>query len=1316
MSRNNSISPSRLSDASGVKTGPLSLQDSSCDPRIQVWADVGGTFTDCFVVIAQRRRSAKVLSSGVIRFAVVARSRDGSIKIHPDTTFPNLPDDFWNTSRVSRLEKDGQTTFLGIVTQFDAAESTLRLSPREFSIAAGDVIELAPQIEAPVLATRLLLGTALTTPLPPVDVRLGTTRGTNALLTRRGANTALLVTAGFADVLRIGEQDRPDLFELAICKPPPLTERTVEVVERLDGHGNVLVDLDLEKLRTDLEGLRAARIESLAICLMHAHVSDVHEQAVERLARELGFDQISRSSEVAPLIKLVSRAETTTLDAYLNPILSDYVARVLQQFGGLQTCRLQLMTSAGNLVTAEDFRGRDSILSGPAGGVVALAHVAKAAAVDAAIGLDMGGTSTDVSRFDGRVGRRFESRVAGLRVMTSMMDIQTVAAGGGSICEVLDGRMAVGPDSAGAAPGPACYGRGGPLTVTDINVLLGRLPVDRFPFPLDRDAALRRLEQVAAKLPGIQDLDTLAEGFLQIAITHMAEAVRTVSTAEGNDVRKMSLVGFGGAAAQHLCRIADSLGMTTIIDHPDCSTLSALGMGLADVGRVVTRGIYEPIGHQTRHLLTRISAELRQDALQQLKSEWGNAESACFRYECDIRYVGTESPLAIPMEPSESLVDRFHRMHLKTFGYDRPHRAVELVALRCEATLGSSLNSIVATDAVHESNKLHPTTHHGTIERRDLQAGDQIEAPAMIISNDSTLVVEPNWVGQVLPGGIIRLIHDPADVADVEAVMPHASDDPVLLEVITRRLQGIADAMGEVLRRTSVSVNVKERRDYSCAVFRGDGSLIANAPHVPVHLGAMGHTVRHVMKRYPNMSAGDCYLSNDPFSGGSHLPDVTAVTPVFCDEHVKRGHPDFFVASRAHHAEIGGRTPGSMPPDARSLAEEGVLLRDFAFVRDGTRYENELRKRLQDGPYPSRNVEENLADIAAQQAAGLEGVSGLVEMSRVHSVVEIDRYMQRLLDVAAETAATWIASLPNEPMRFCDELDDGTTIKVCLTRDNQRLTIDFTGTDTVHPFGFNATPSIVNAAVLYVVRSVSGSNLPLCEGVLRDIDLVIPPGLLNPPGDEDPTKCAAVVAGNVETSQRVVDVLLGALHVAAASQGTMNNVLIGDATFGYYETIGGGSGATPFADGVDAVHTHMTNTRITDPEVIEQRLPLRLHRFAIRLGSGGEGRFRGGDGMIREMEFLRPLTLSLITGRRTRDPYGIDGGSSGKRGRNTLVHQGRSIELPWATTIHVEEGDRLILETPGGGGWGSETRRPVPPHENLSIQAPSNQTSNGKER
>ncbi|KAA1261407.1 Acetophenone carboxylase gamma subunit [Rubripirellula obstinata] len=1269
-----------------------------------VWADVGGTFTDVIVIDdLGNRHSTKTLSSGLV-YATVVSTDDNCV------TVDKLPaadcDGFWNQAKWSC---GGEAC--GIVT--DNRDHTLKLTSDTSLPSIGETIVLDAQIEAPVLAARMLLNVPINQPLPRLSVRLGTTRGTNALLTRGGVRTALLVTAGFRDVLRIGEQQRNDLFSLDIVKQQPLTCDVAEVAHRMDADGNVLKSIDVQKLKTDLAAFRQKGVQSIAIALLHAHTNDEHERNVESVARECGFTSVSRSSEVAPLIKLVSRAETTTLDAYLNPILSTYVDRFSKQFGG-DSCEMLLMTSAGNLVKPDQFRGRDSVLSGPAGGVVALAQVARDSGSRAAIGLDMGGTSTDVSRYQGKVGRRSESTVAGLRIMTPMMDIHTVAAGGGSICGFDHGRMTVGPDSAGAMPGPACYGHGGPLTVTDINLLLGRLPESKFPFRLDRSAAESKLAEIAQAMSRqamgkdwSENLPSLAEGFLDIAVTHMAEAVRTISTAQGSDVRSMTLVGFGGAAGAHVCRVAQQLGMTRILDHPDAGLMSAIGMGMADVGTTITRGVYRTVDEFSPSDAKAMMDDMYVEATKVL------GRTPVHRAEFDLRYVGTESTLAIEafvelaeMEQVhfvESLKQRFHQRYRDVFGYDQRERPIEVVSIRCDYVIKSlsPMNDVRTVTRERGSDAMASLWQEGRwidaplIDRDAVMPGESIPSPAMVVGQHSTLLIESGWIGKVSANGVIELVHAASQNEannqknNLEKSHPKKSpaDDPVMLEVVARRLQGIADTMGEVLRRTSISVNVKERRDYSCAVFSADGSLVAGAAHVPVHLGAMGHTVRHMMTSFPTMSDGDCYVSNDPFTGGSHLPDVTLVTPVFAAPGTSDTKPEWFVASRAHHAEIGGITPGSMPPGATCLAEEGVLIRDFPLIRSGKDQRDQLRQILSSGPYPSRNPDENMADLAAQSAAGVDGVRNLRELCETVGKPSLSKLMRRLLDVAAEQTKQFINTLPSEPCRFEDRLDDDTKIGVTISKQSERLLIAFDPTP-LHPRGFNATPAIVTAATLYVLRCICPSDLPLCEGVLRCIDLQIPQGLLNPPAHSDPNKCAAVVAGNVETSQRLVDVLLGAFGEVAASQGTMNNFLVGDDNFGYYETIAGGAGATANAPGADAVHTHMTNTRITDPEVVETRLPIRLHRFEIRSGSGGVGIHRGGEGLIREFEFLKTLTVSLLTNRRTTRPYGIEGGGDGQPGRNILLRSNTETELPPCVTIEVATGDRLIIQTPGGGGYG----------------------------
>lgn len=1298
---------------------------------MKAWIDVGGTFTDCFVVDEHGiRRRTKVLSSGATKGSVhelrqlpaesggVPNRQDISQRFVYDPLRQGECDNFWAGFDFHLLNSSGQVEETIRIERSFGSSGILQLAnPLSKQPQPGATYEIRSELEAPVLAVRRLLDCPPTQNLPPLEVRLGTTRGTNALLTRSGRPVGLLVTAGFGDCLRIGTQERTDLFSLAVQKPLPLTELVIEIPERLAADGSLLVPLDEQAARSALHELWSHGIRSLAICLLHAYRNPNHEQRLAELARELGFTDISLSHEVAPFIKLVARAETTTLDAYLNPILDSYVARVWDQFGGPDVCQLRLMTSGGQLVRADKFRGRDSILSGPAGGVVALASLLAAIRssqpqLTGVIGFDMGGTSTDVSRCEGTLVRQFETRKAGVRVLTPTMAIHTVAAGGGSICRCEGGRLLVGPESAGSDPGPACYGRGGPLTVTDLNLILGRVAEDRFPFPLSRDAALQRLCAIQSELAGagvhFASEEALAEGFWNIAVHHMAEAVRTVTTAEGADPRRFGLVSFGGAAGQHACAVAAALDITSVVDHPDASVFSALGMGLAPIGRITSRGIYRPLDSLQPHEWQSILDELREQAVAELRGDVPDHCDIHFRETCDVRYQGTETSLEIEIDPIESLAQRFDQQHLQVFGYMRENRSRECVAIRVEAEYRAG-DSISLLPPLRESF-VTPVKHTKVFcqgqwwqaqfwHRETLPCGAMLVGPAVVASQSSTLVIEPGWRAVSWNDGTWMVQRQELEGEQRQEAIQYlasakASDrfeTPVQLEILASRLQGIAEQMGEVLRRTAVSVNVKERLDYSCAIFRGDGTLVAGAMHVPVHLGAMGHTVRNIMQAYPQMAAGDCYLSNDPYAGGSHLPDVTAVTPVFVGR--QHGQADFFVASRAHHAEIGGIAPGSMPPNATCLAEEGVVIRNFALVRDGVAHWEALEQLLAHGPYPSRNPQENLADIAAQIAAGQRGVNDLVALAHQFGVEQLDQWMSMLLELAAEAIEDCFAVIGEEGTKcsFKDWLDDITQIQLTIERCRKGIVVDFAGTSDVHPRGWNATPAIVTAAILYCLRCLSHRNLPLSEGILRRIELRIPAGLLNPPSNSDPARCPAVVAGNVETSQRIVDCFFGALGVAAASQGTMNNLLIGDATFGYYETICGGAGATANAAGASAVHTHMTNTRITDPEVLELRYPLRLHTFAVRRGSGGAGKFPGGDGVTREIEMLAPLTVSLLTSRRgLKPPYGCQGGQPGASGKNLWIHSdGTSELLPAVAHLEMLPGDRIRIETPGGGGFGT---------------------------
>jgi 5-oxoprolinase (ATP-hydrolysing) len=1291
-----------------LTTGDLSVHDVH-----RVWVDVGGTFTDCFVTDPDgNQRVGKVLSSGLVKGSVgIASNRNTVI----DADGRREPDGFWIGAQLQVESRDGDIMSSRVVG-YTAADGALQLqSPLSDAPKAGSMYQLDTGLEAPILATRMLLGIGLAAPLPPLDVRMGTTRGTNALLTRTGADVALVITKGFGDTLEIGTQERPRLFELDIRKPEPLTRRVLEVDHRLAADGTVLIDIDPQQIRDGLRRLHDAGVESLAICLLNAYQHNQHERLIELIAREIGFRQISISSDVAPLIKLVSRAETTTLDAYLNPILREYLDTVWKQFGGRETSRLRLMTSGGQLVDANDFRGRDSVLSGPAGGVVALASVGEMMrngplATRGVIGFDMGGTSTDVSRYEGQLVKQLESRKAGVRMMTPMMAIHTVAAGGGSVCHVDLGRLFVGPSSAGSLPGPACYGNGGPLTVTDLNLVLGRLIADRFPFQLDTEAARVGLTQAQVELAeagvSFESLESLAEGFWRIAVNHMAEAIRTVTIAEGSDPRTMTLVSFGGAAGQHACAVANTLGIKTIFDHPHSSMFSALGMGLAPVGRFASRGVYRKLSGCDDETIAGIVQELSDQAENDLASDIASDSRFDRLATVELRYVGTEGTLPIefaasPPWSAKRLETAFSERHRQSFGFVDPQREIELVTVRVDVQIESEHNiaqSFPRQTHRRGSERSVPLFTDGQwisaqfFDRESLEPGCLVDGPAVIAGTHGTMVVDPGWNCMVCGDNslVIQVDDDTDSIPEktASAVIEQTSDaaEAIELELVARRLEAIAEQMGEVLRRTAVSVNVKERLDYSCAIFDRQGVLVAGAMHVPVHLGAMGHTVRGMIEKYPTMYPGDSYVSNNPYAGGSHLPDVTVVAPVF----VRDGAdvPDYYVASRAHHAEIGGITPGSMPPEAVRLEQEGVILDNLPLVRNGRSFSDAVRNLLETAPYPSRNPDENLADLAAQVAAGRRGASDLVQLAEQAGIDALDRRMTRLLDLAAESLAPILARFRDQAHRFTDLLIPDCPITVSLQSHGDRLRVDFSGTAPTHPRGWNATPAIVSAALLYVLRCLSDRPLPLCEGVLRHIDLHIPPGLLNPTAADPLGKSPAVVAGNVETSQRIVDTLLGAIGVAAASQGTMNNLLIGDDRFGYYETICGGAGATMTGDGASAVHTHMTNTRITDPEILEARYPLRLWRFAIRPHSGGAGQHSGGNGVIRDIEILRPLTVSMISSRcGENSPYGLHGGQPGKPGQNRLQRRGDWLELPASFTLQCIADDRLCIETPGGGGW-----------------------------
>jgi len=1251
--------------------------------RWKLWIDVGGTFTDCVAESPDGRTvHHKTLSSGVVKGRAEVGTNERTIF---DPRRSDDPVGVWNGYKVRVA---GQ---LDTVQNFEPGKLTLTTA----TIAPGDSYELVSSESAPLVAIRYLLGRSINDELPPIDVRLGTTRGTNALITRTGARTALITTLGFRDVLRIGYQARPDLFALDIKKPDELYVTVVEVSERVDASGRVLVDLDLDDARRQLNELHEQGIQSLAIVLLHAGANPTHELQLTELAREIGFDSHSASHQISSIRKIVPRGDTTVIDAYLNPILEQYIASIRSTLHPESS--LHFMTSSGGLASIDQFRGKDSILSGPAGGVVGVAHVAKQLDRPAAIGFDMGGTSTDVSRWSGDFDLEFETEKSGQRIATPMMAIETVAAGGGSLCQFDGVRLTVGPKSAGADPGPACYGRGGPLAVTDINFFLGKILPSAFPFSLDATAVQQQLEQQCEQVfVATGDSMTpveLAEGYLRIANASMAEAIRCVSVEKGIDPRDDLLVAFGGAAGQHACAVADELNIREIALHPSAGILSAQGIGLARITVHEERGVYRNLADVSDSELRALFLQLETSAASQLALHATDIE---FSHYLDLRFAGLDAPIRIRKPTDSDFRNAYERQFLARCGYLPTSQQVEIVVARVVATQKNASQSISSTATDVRTVPTPCSTQKvvfggariaaNVFDRNDLNPGDEIAGPAIVTEAISTIVIDPGWSATQMSVGEL-LLRRQSKTPATEQQYDTAKADPVLLEVFNKRFAAIAMQMGSTLRATSRSVNVKERLDYSCAIFTAVGELVVNAPHIPVHLGAMGATVRHVIDTM-ELRPGDVVVTNDPYHGGSHLPDVTVVTPVHGDD----GELLFFTASRAHHAEIGGISPGSMPAFSKNLEEEGKLIRATKVIDAGESRLDELERLLSEPPYPSRDPQLNIADITAQIAANRKGSESLLSFVLHYSWPVVAAYMNFIQSAAEQKTRQAIERLPNGERTFTDCLDNGTPITLTLTINHDSARFDFTGTGAVLAGNLNANPAIVTAATLYCLRLLINEDIPLNNGVLRPIELRVPECLLNPPAHEDPLQCPAIVAGNVETSQRIVDVILGAFGIAAASQGTMNNLLFGDETFGYYETICGGAGATPTSNGADAVHTHMTNTRLTDPETLESRFPVRLRRFVIRENSGGQGIYRGGNGVIREIEFLKKLRISILTQRRGQfAPYGINGGKPGKVGANYVLREGKEPDrLSNLETLEVDPGDVIRFETPGGGGCGEK--------------------------
>ncbi len=1175
--------------------------------------------------------------------------------------------------------------------------------------------------DAALQGIRHLLGLATDAPIPTgliAAVKMGTTVATNALLERQGDRTLLLITQGFRDALRIGYQNRPQLFARRIVLPELLYERVAEVRERVSAGGDILVPLDLAGTRTALAAAHAAGIRAVAIVFLHGYRYPEHECQAAALARDLGFTQVSVSHQVSPLPKLVGRGDTTVVDAYLSPILRRYVERVAAELG---SARLLFMQSNGGLADARHFQGKDSILSGPAGGLVGAVRTAAEAGFDRLITFDMGGTSTDVAHYAGAYERAFDTQVAGVRLQAPMLHIHTVAAGGGSICRFEGGRLRVGPASAGANPGPACYRRGGPLTLTDCNLLLGRIQPDGFPpvfgpdqrQSLDREVVVQRFQVLAEEVRAATGKafapTELAEGFLNIAVENMASAIKHISTQRGHDVTEYTLCCFGGAGGQHACAVADALGMPSIFLHPLAGMLSAYGMGLADVRLLKERALEVPLTTALGPLLEVTFAALEEAGREAMAAQDIPLARLRTLRAVRLRYAGSDTTLSIPADDLDALSARFAAAHRQRFGFVMADKGLLVAAAMVEvigesltadahgamgrsgspgestwhvsplafASTSLSVSSLAETLPLHCAGRDQAAPHY---RRKSLRPGDHILGPAIVSEAGATTLIEPGWQAEVgAHQELVMTRHEPRP----PRVAVGTAVDPVLLEVFNNLFMAIAEQMGVTLANTAHSVNIKERLDFSCALFDQKGELIANAPHIPVHLGSMGEAVRALIQaRGDQFQPGDAFASNAPYSGGTHLPDITVITPVF-DEAESRVL--FYVASRGHHADIGGITPGSMPPFSVTIDQEGILLDNLLLVRGGQLLAAELLARLTADPWPVRNSRQNLADLQAQIAANAKGVRELRRMTAHFGLEVVNAYMGHVQDNAAEQVRCALDRLRDGA--FVGEMDNGAVIRVAITLDRKRrrARIDFAGTSPQQASNFNAPRAITMAAVLYVFRTLVDEDIPLNAGCLRPLEIYIPAGSLL-----DPQPPAAVVAGNVETSQCVVDTLYGALGVMAAAQGTMNNFTFGNAHYQYYETLCGGAGAGPGFDGASAVHTHMTNSRLTDPEVLEGRFPVRVEEFRLREGSGGCGRWHGGEGVRRRIRFLEPMTAAILSGRRRIPPYGLQGGEPGQVGRNAVERAGGWVEaLPGIAQVEMKAEDVFVIETPGGGGYGT---------------------------
>ncbi|MBX2899230.1 MAG: hydantoinase B/oxoprolinase family protein [Cyclobacteriaceae bacterium] len=1249
----------------------------------KIWIDTGGTFTDCLALTpAGELKRLKILSNSSIKAEVKAVLPGNGIEV---TTNLHTSVDVFKSFFI-RLA--GSTTLVEIQHTNPGKGLIYFKTALPRFIKPGARIEITSNEEVPVLAARLLTQTPLHGKFPPIEMKLGSTRGTNALLERKGAPVALLVTKGFKDLLRIGTQQRPDLFALRIEKEAPLYKTVIEIDERIDAQGAVLVPLSRNALPAVVKRIRAAGCTSVAVALVNSYKNPIHEKKILEHLRKAGFEYVTASHQISGQIKILPRTETAVANAYLAPIIYSYLNRIQTK---LAAASIKIITSAGGLVSAQAFYPKDSLLSGPAGGVVGAAVSAHLSGITTFIAFDMGGTSTDVSLFHKAYAHRYESKVGSVRILSPSLEIETIAAGGGSICDFDGDKLTVGPHSAGASPGPACYGAGGPLTITDVNLLLGKIVPGYFAVPLYREPATHALEKIAHKIYARTgrkpQAGQLLESFLQIANEKMAEAIRRVSVQRGYNPGDYSLLSFGGAGGQHASALAHLLGLKKILIPYDAGLLSAYGIGHADVTHFEEQLVLKPLPVAIPKL-KKIFAALRNAGVKKLVADgYTKKEIEVQKQVAFLRFKGQESCIEVDAG-GPNLVNQFKKKYKLLYGHWLAQRQIEVESVRLVVMVKgyrSKRNAapvrrykpkFVQHQKLYVAGKWVPAP---VFEWEQLKPGATLNGPALVVSKNSTTVVPPGW-----RFALDRHNHALLTESKKKAPVKTTYATEAALELFSNRFTAIAQEMGALLQRTSFSVNVKERLDFSCALMDAEGYLIVNAPHIPVHLGSMGVCVREVLKTC-TLSEGDVVITNHPAYGGSHLPDITLIKPVYVNK--KRVG---FVANRAHHAEVGGTKPGSMPAHATTLAEEGVIIAPTYLVRQGKPQWNQIKKLFTESRYPSRSPDENLADLNGALASVNAGEVLLKKLCAAHSLGTVQAYMRALKNYAAGQVSRKIQLLRKGTYAATEKLDDGSKLSVQLVRKGNNLVIDFSGSAPMHAGNLNATRAIVQSVILYVLRIWIDKPIAMNEGLMQPVRVKLPYGLLNP---DFRINRPAVVGGNTEVSQRLTDTLLKALNLAACSQGTMNNFLFGNSRFGFYETICGGAGAIQGSNGADAVHTHMTNTRITDAELLEHRYPVMLIRFEIRKNSGGKGTWRGGDGVIREVRFKEKMEVNLLTQHRNEMPYGAAGGSSGKCGAQYLIRStGEKKKLPGLATIEVNGGDTIVILTPGGGGWGPERK------------------------